>query len=88
MSVWEVAVKAQIGKLRPPEDWLKAVATQDFQILPFGYQHALAVFDLPLIHKDPFDRALLAQAKAEGFTLVTADAILSQYLDNVRLLMC
>ena len=81
-SIWEVVIKK--GLNRP-----------DFQIDPFalykgllnnGYlelnitcQHTLLVTDLPQIHKDPFDRILLAQAKAEGTSLLTSDKILSNY---------
>ena len=62
-------------------------------LLDAGYQelsvsglHALAVADLPLLHKDPFDRVLLAQAKAEGITLLTFDAALADYAGPVLLI--
>ena len=51
----------------------------DFVELPLTVRHALAVGDLPWVHRDPFDRLLIAQARVEGLTLVTADRVISGY---------
>ena len=78
-SVWEVAIKESIGKLHPPEDFADAVREEGFEILPIAVEHARAVRDLPLHHRDPFDRMLVAQARVEGLSLVTRDKRLAQY---------
>jgi PIN domain nuclease of toxin-antitoxin system len=81
-SVWEMVVKAQLGKLtlRLP---LAGIVTQQqangLQVLPVTLAHTLAVERLPAIHKDPFDRMLIAQANVEGAELVSADRVVRQY---------
>jgi len=78
-SVWEIAIKAKAGKLQPPDDLLGALGATGFRLLSITPEHALAAGRLPLHHRDPFDRMLVAQAVAEGHTLVTADAALAAY---------
>lgn len=82
-SAWEVAVKHALGKLplSSPPDRLVDVSVRQFKVivLPIALDHALAAASLPPIHKDPFDRILVAQAQLDGLTLVTADAIIRQY---------
>ncbi len=82
VSVWEVAIKR--GRGRPGFDIDARVLRR--QVLEGGGMelritsaHAMAVGDLPSIHKDPFDRLLLAQAREEGLTLLTADATMAKY---------
>ena len=78
-SVVEIAIKQANGKLtasEPPEDQLEACR---FRELPLKVVHAAALRALPPIHKDPFDRMLIAQAQAEGMTLVTRDPVLKRY---------
>src|SRR3984957_2196199 len=81
-SVWEMVIKAQLGKLalRLP---LAGIVTQQqangLQVLTVSLAHALAVEGLPAIHKDPFDRMLIAQAHVEGAELVSADQAVRQY---------
>jgi len=80
--VWEVAIKAGIGRLklsRPPEDFFPLMLAQGFRALPISVDHALAVRKLPLHHNDPFDRMLVAQAQCEELTLVTADPKIAAY---------
>jgi PIN domain nuclease of toxin-antitoxin system len=83
VSVWEMQIKVQIGKLTLSAPVEKLVQEQrdnnDLNILPVTLAHALKVGDLPLHHKDPFDRLLVAQAIVEDFTLITKEPILSQY---------
>lgn len=82
-SAWEIAVKYQIGRLSlasAPEDWFGDELTKNqFHILSIGLEEALAAGALPLHHRDPFDRMLIAQAQLNGYTLVTSDAAMKQY---------
>jgi PIN domain nuclease of toxin-antitoxin system len=82
-SVWEIAIKAGLGQLRLPPDLGGFLASQlsvlSFQVLPIGLEHAAAVRDLPLHHRDPFDRLLIAQSRMEGLALVTRDARMKAY---------
>jgi PIN domain nuclease of toxin-antitoxin system len=82
-SSWEIAIKYGLGRLplpEPPEryvpDRLRAIGAQPVAI---EHTHALAVAALPPLHRDPFDRLLVAQAAALGLTIVTADPVLAQY---------
>ena len=80
-SVWELAIKRQLGKLKVPRDIDLATefARDGFVPVTITIEHALAAASLPPIHKDPFDRMLVAQTRIEGLTLVTADPMLSRY---------
>jgi PIN domain nuclease of toxin-antitoxin system len=80
-SVWEIAVKSSIGKLSlPPDaDIAGELAEDGFLPLPILFAHAEAVRRLPHLHRDPFDRMLAVQSKAEGLALVTADPELAAY---------
>jgi PIN domain nuclease of toxin-antitoxin system len=82
-SVWEMVIKLQLGKLtlRLPLADIVAQQQQDngMLLLPLTTTHALAVARLPAVHKDPFDRALAAQAITEGAELVSADAVFAAY---------
>lgn len=86
VSVWEIAVKFGIGKLNMDAPSVLSTAREDgFLSLPFTDQHALAVATLPDIHKDPFDRALVAQSLTEPLILLTADEQVAKYGGTVRL---
>jgi len=76
---WEITIKKALGKLAAPDDLEEVIEEERFQPMPVTISHALAVASLPRIHEDPFDRILLAQAKAEGLTLVTRDAFQKKY---------
>lgn len=78
-AVWEITIKRQIGKLEAPDDLEVALEQERFQQLPIAARHALAVADLPLIHRDPFDRIQIAQARLEGLTIVTRDRWIARY---------
>ena len=80
-SAWEIAVKTGLGKLRlPPDaDIDDELKHEGFAALSVTVQHAAIVRTLPALHRDPFDRMLVAQALAEGLTLVTADPALQPY---------
>ncbi len=83
VTSWEVAIKAASGKLRlpePPDLYVpRRMASQGLRPLAVSHQHALAVFTLPAHHRDPFDRLLIAQAKVEDMTLITANRMFQQY---------
>lgn len=86
MSVWEIAIKSQLSKLKADVDEVRtAVLHSGFQPLPFTLEHAAAVARLPQHHRDPFDRALLAQALLEPLNLLTHDESLSVYGERVLL---
>ena len=76
-TAWEIATKARIGKLTSPRlllaDFTEAIETLGFLPLPINLQHGQYAGQLPGAHRDPFDRILAAQARAEGLTLVSAD---------------
>ncbi len=78
-SLWEIETKRQIGKLALGIDLGRHLASHGFLELPITWLHARQVAALPLIHRDPFDRILAAQAMAENLTLVTADRALARY---------
>jgi PIN domain nuclease of toxin-antitoxin system len=83
-TIWEVAIKASVGKLRVnPEDLIEEIDAGGFQHLPVLAKHAARVAQLPLLHRDPFDRMLVAQAISESMQLLTADAHLTHYSELV-----
>ena len=83
VSAWEIQIKTQIGKLAlsmPVEAVIQEQQKNNgLQIFPVTLAHALKVGDLPLYHRDPFDRLLVAQAIVEDYTLITKETMLSKY---------
>jgi PIN domain nuclease of toxin-antitoxin system len=78
VSIWEMAIKQDTGRLDLPDGFIVALR-DDFVDLPLTMDHAVEGRRLPTIHRDPFDRMLVAQARLEGLTLVTADRVLTAY---------
>ncbi len=82
-SVWEIQIKLQLNKLQLDSPLQQFIASQqqtnNITILPIRLTHVLALQVLPLFHKDPFDRMLIAQANNEGATLITVDRVFAQY---------
>ncbi len=78
-TLWEVAIKQAIGKLREPADLPERIRDSGFRELPITFAHAIAADRLPPIHRDPLDRMLVAQARCEDLTLVTRDADIQKY---------
>ena len=78
-TMWELGAKQQIGKITAPDDVLERVESAGFTHLAIGFHHAVTASRLPLIHRDPFDRMLVAQARCEGLTLVTRDSDIQKY---------
>jgi PIN domain nuclease of toxin-antitoxin system len=79
VSFAEIGVKAAVGKLAVPDDLHARILDTGVRVLGLSAAHGLAVASLPLHHRDPFDRLLVAQAQHEGFTLVTADPWIPGY---------
>ncbi len=85
-SLWEAAIKATTGKLEADiEDLRRQIGLNHFQILPVTDTHVSTFARLPLLHKDPFDRMLVAQSMAEPLRLITADKRLPQYTSMIEL---
>jgi PIN domain nuclease of toxin-antitoxin system len=78
-SLWELAIKQSVGKLTVDGDLREHLKLQSFSELPVLGEHAMAVQRLPLHHRDPFDRMLIAQAQCEGLTIVTSDRAFAAY---------
>ena len=90
VSIWEIAVKASIGKLQTPEG-LETTLERDleasgFTILPVYFSHAVEVLSLPMAHRDPFDRLLIAQCRIEGMVAVTDDSHWQEEPYDIRVL--
>ena len=78
-SVWELALKIAKGQLRLPDDYVERLRADGFSDLSVTVRHAVNSTRLPPLHRDPFDRMLIAQALAEGLVLVTHDDIITRY---------
>jgi PIN domain nuclease of toxin-antitoxin system len=82
-SVWEILIKARAGKLLLPVPsgpyLVKELAKNRIEILPITLDHVLRTESLPLHHRDPFDRLLIAQSVEEGWPIVTADPVFERY---------
>ena len=72
-SIWELRIKAGLGKLELPPDFEKAILHAGFLELPVYFHHSSILSQLETTHKDPFDRLLLATARSEGIALLTVD---------------
>lgn len=82
VSAWEIVIKSQLGKLNlrlPVDQIIRQQQANGLLGLSISVEHTLAVAALPAIHKDPFDRLLVAQSKVENATLVSADHLLGGY---------
>ena len=79
-SLWEITLKARLGKIEAdPDQLVAAIDASGFLELPVSAAHAVAVSRLPLHHRDPFDRLLIAQSISEPLRFLTADAALGRY---------
>ena len=78
-SAWEISIKKALGKLAAPDDLEDQIYEGGFNALPISIAHAIAAGQLPRHHEDPFDRMLIAQAFAEGLTVVTRDKRFEDY---------
>lgn len=85
-SIWEIVIKLGLGREDfkiDPYRLRKMLVANGYTELPVTTEHALKIVSLPNLHKDPFDRLLIAQARAEGMLLLTGDASVSQYQESV-----
>ncbi len=78
-SAWEIAIKRGLGKLRFEADLGAVLDAVGFDALSIGFEHARVAGELPGVHRDPFDRMLVAQAQIEALTLVTRDVVFARY---------
>jgi len=82
-STWEMVIKSSVGKLSLPSSpdlfIRKQLALNDIKILNVTIEHTFALLKLPMIHKDPFDRILIAQANAENLIIITDDVLIKKY---------
>ena len=78
-SLWEIEIKIAAKRLKLPPDFSDLVIEDSYEILDISLAHALASARLPRHHGDPFDRLLIAQAQAEGLTILTADRKFAAY---------
>ena len=82
-SYWEICIKHSLGKLELAGNWAKLfdqeMTVNTVRWLPIEKEHSRDIIGLPMLHRDPFDRLLIAQARVEGMTLLTADSQIQQY---------
>ena len=78
-SIWEMIIKQSLGRLKIPVDLEGDLQKTGFRVLPVEIPHVLGLKNLPNIHKDPFDRMLVAQAKKENLKLITSDKKIAKY---------
>jgi len=86
-SIWEIVIKRGLGRADFQVDarvLRRGLLDNGYQELAITSEHVVSINSLPLIHKDPFDRVLVAQATVEGITLLTADTFVAQYPGPVR----
>ncbi len=78
-SLWEIAIKISQGRLILPQSAEQMVQHARCKLLPIGIHHIDVISALPLLHRDPFDRMIIAQAKTEALTIITRDPEFEQY---------
>ena len=79
VGIAELRIKQRIGKLDLPDDFDSLIGKTGFEVLAFQANHSRLLAELPLHHRDPFDRMIIAQGIEEGMTIATADAEFAQY---------
>lgn len=87
-SIWEVAIKRGLGRSdfqADPRLLRRGLLDNGYSELPIVSDHVVAIDGLPPLHKDPFDRLLVAQATVEGITLLTSDSVVAQYAGATRM---
>ena len=86
-SLWEVSIKHGYGRMdfdMHPRQFRQGLIDGGYEELPIGSEHAFSVAGLPPIHRDPFDRMLIAQAIVDGIDLLTSDATVARYPGPIR----
>jgi PIN domain nuclease of toxin-antitoxin system len=77
--IWEMRIKQALGKLEVPADFHPVIKDQGFELLSITADHACVAGDLPMHHRDPFDRMIIAQARLEKLCIITRDSVFSRY---------
>ena len=85
VSLWEIWLKQSLGKLRLPANFVERLAGESFESLPLTAAQTRRVAEMEWVHRDPFDRMLVAQAQVENLVLLTADEVLAAYGAAVQL---
>jgi PIN domain nuclease of toxin-antitoxin system len=83
-SLWELQIKKSLNKISLPDDFISQLQENGFELLDINYKHITKLAELPLIHRDPFDRMLVAQTIHENLSLVTNDLEIMKY--NVKII--
>ena len=78
-ALWELAIKRSLQKLHFPYDLETVLREENFEVLPISFAHLHAFDALPRLHRDPFDRMMIAQALAEGIPIATGDRVFAAY---------
>jgi PIN domain nuclease of toxin-antitoxin system len=78
-SLWEISIKQNLGKLTVPADFFLSLFDGGYELMPISLKHLEVYRELPLHHRDPFDRILVAQAQHEQLTLITHDTAFDAY---------
>ena len=84
--MWECAIKSSLGKLEIPEDFFSLIPDAGYEVLAITIPHLEGFRALPIHHRDPFDRMLIAQAQVDGAVLMTRDAEITKY--DVKTIAC
>lgn len=79
VTPWEIVIKIRAKKLKIPKNFAEFIMNGIFKVMPIQITHVLGVGGIPLHHKDPFDRILIAQARVENLTLITSDSKMWKY---------
>lgn len=85
-SIWEIRIKQALGKIDIDNDFADVLRKESFEIIPIVENHAHGICELPLHHRDPFDRILISQARIEKLTIVTHDKLFYNY--DVKVILC
>ncbi len=78
-SLWELQIKKSLNKISLPDDFISQLQENGFELLDINYKHIAKLAELPLIHRDPFDRMLIAQTIYEDLSLITSDSEIIKY---------
>lgn len=78
-AIWEIMIKQNLGRIHTPHNFIDVLKAQRIQIVDIKTEHVLGTLDLPNIHRDPFDRLLIATAQFEDMVLVTSDQKIIKY---------
>ncbi len=86
-SVWEIVIKQSAGKLDVPDNFIDRLEPNGYTLLPLRMEHMRTCQQLPMLHKDPFDRMIIAQALSEKYRCITSDRIFQQYLPPEQVIL-